>query len=132
MRTGCFSPLSLRLAAAAGAVLLGAWLLGGGGLFSPGELNAERGAVLGGVASHAELAGRCGACHAAPWSGSTMNELCLRCHADLRAQLADTASLHGSLADAADCRACHSEHAGPAASPTRWRSSMAGGAGARR
>ncbi len=39
----------------------------GGVLFSPGPLNAQSGAMLGSVTSHAELSGRCTACHAYFW-----------------------------------------------------------------
>ncbi|NJD59628.1 MAG: hypothetical protein FIA98_09550, partial [Anaerolineae bacterium] len=48
-------------------IVLGAGLAFGGVLFSPGALNAQAGALVGGVASHAEFPGRCSACHAFIW-----------------------------------------------------------------
>ncbi len=110
--------------AALALVLLGvlfAWRSSGGMMFSPGELSAASTAesTLGGIASHAELARDCGACHVPAWSGGTMNDRCLACHADVRPQLADTTTLHGALADAEDCRSCHTEHHGADAVLTR-------------
>jgi hypothetical protein len=104
---------------AAVAVLgLVAWILiQGPALFSPGALNAQAKAqTLGGVTSHAKLAGNCGACHAAPWSGHTMTDRCLACHKDVSAQIQGHSGVHGGLVGALStsaCRACHSEHRGP-------------------
>ncbi|HEX5725593.1 MAG TPA: cytochrome c3 family protein, partial [Longimicrobiaceae bacterium] len=71
--------------------------------------------ALGGVASHAELARQCGACHAPPLGGGTMAARCLACHTAVRAELADTTALHGVLPDAERCLFCHTEHQGPQA-----------------
>ncbi|HEX6309530.1 MAG TPA: cytochrome c3 family protein [Longimicrobiales bacterium] len=104
--------VTLLLAAAA-------WMAFGGRIFAPDALSAASGEPLGGVRSHAELAGRCGACHVAPWSGSTMDARCLACHSDVRAELADSTGLHGVLADQIRCRSCHTEHHGPDGELTR-------------
>ncbi|HLW65085.1 MAG TPA: hypothetical protein VKS79_07150 [Gemmataceae bacterium] len=92
----------------------------GGRIFSPGALNAEArdGVQLGGVRSHAEIDGQCSACHAAPWSRTTMAARCLNCHSDVRTQIDAHAPLHGKMADAMQCRTCHSEHNGPHAALT--------------
>jgi hypothetical protein len=107
------------------ATLLGllAWvLIQGPGLFSPGGLNAQaKSQTLGGVTSHAQLAGKCGACHAAPWSAKSMSQRCLSCHTDVTAQITGHSGIHGGLVGAmssSDCRACHSEHRGPAGALT--------------
>ena len=42
----------------------------------------QPGAVLGGVSSHAALGADCAACHTAPWSSQSMDDLCLACHTD--------------------------------------------------
>jgi hypothetical protein len=86
----------------------------GGRMFSPGELNAQSrgGVALGGAHSHAELGGKCSACHVAPWSRETMADRCLACHTDVRDQLSAKKALHGMLPDGRDCRSCHSEHKG--------------------
>lgn len=104
-------------ACAVGAV----WFVSGGGMFSPGPL-AEAGApgvVLGGVASHAELAGDCGACHAPPVGGGTMGDRCLTCHVETRRETVESTGLHGAVEAVEDCRACHTEHHGAAAELTR-------------
>lgn len=86
----------------------------GGELFSPGALNAssKAGVPQGGVQSHAQLGGNCGACHAPPWSKATMADRCLACHTDVQAQLAAGGPLHGLLAAGRECRTCHTEHQG--------------------
>src|SRR5579859_5340543 len=83
--------------------------LGGGSAFSPGPLNAETraGAKLGGVSSHAELGGRCSACHGAPWSSTPMAARCLNCHTDVRQEIDAHRSMHGNLSDGMRCRECH-------------------------
>jgi hypothetical protein len=48
-------------------VVIGAGMVRGGRLFSPGTLNAQPGALIMGVSSHAELGGTCSACHAYFW-----------------------------------------------------------------
>jgi hypothetical protein len=92
----------------------------GGRIFSPGALNADvRDDVkLGGVRSHAEIDGQCSACHAAPWSGTTMAARCLDCHHDIKNQIDAHAPLHGKMTNGMQCRECHSEHNGPHAALT--------------
>ncbi len=94
--------------------------LTGGGMFSPGKLNAQpRGSVqLGGVSSHAELGGKCSACHVPPWSGETMADRCMACHTDVRGQIDGHQPLHGRLANNTQCRNCHTEHKGEHAALT--------------
>lgn len=96
------------------------WITTNGRMFSPGGLSAATGTPLGGVTSHARLAGDCAACHVAPWSRETMDGRCLACHSDVHAELDDTTSLHGSLSAAEQCRACHTEHHGPDGELTRF------------
>lgn len=97
------------------------WHLSGGGIFSPGGLSAVTdSAPLGGVASHAGLEHRCAACHAPPFTTPTMRERCLECHQDVARELADSNSLHGSLAPTEGCISCHTEHRGARASLTRF------------
>ncbi len=92
-------------------------LIQGATLFSPGGLNAQaKGQTLGGVTSHAQLGGNCGACHAAPWSSRTMDDRCLTCHADVATQIQGNSGIHGGLVGAMSsptCRVCHSDHLGP-------------------
>lgn len=104
------------VAAAGLLVVVVAWTaLAGPVLFTPGPLNAHpRSSTLGGVTAHAQLT-RCDACHAAPWSGTTMADLCMGCHTDVAAEVSSRSGLHGRLvggATAATCRGCHTEHHG--------------------
>ena len=114
-RLGCLSGTGLIAGTVTLVILgLGIWL-GGGRWFSPGDLNARSGAPLGGVTSHAELAGNCSACHVPFWSADTMAGRCLSCHTDIQAQLQDPQSLHGGLGTqlaVSACRDCHTEHLG--------------------
>jgi hypothetical protein len=91
-------------------------LIQGPGLFSPGGLNAQaKSQTLGGMSSHAQLAGKCGACHGAPWSSRSMSDRCLACHQDVSTQIQGHSGVHGGLVGArssSTCRACHSEHRG--------------------
>ena len=99
-----------------------AYLVRGETLFSPGELRqvtAGR-AKLGGVRSHAELSHRCSACHAPVDHSTTMSALCLDCHRDVGDQIARREPLHGRFNAAENCRQCHTEHQGPAASLTTF------------
>lgn len=94
------------------------WMvLQGPALFSPGPLNAQaKTQALGGVTSHAQLAHRCGACHAAPWSSQTMADRCDACHTDVGTQIQGHSGIHGGLVGAMSsptCGVCHSEHLGP-------------------
>jgi hypothetical protein len=97
----------------------------GGGLFSPGPLNEEhpRGKPLGGVSSHADLAGNCAACHTSPLSSARMADRCLDCHTSVREELAHKTALHGKLSADLSCQACHTEHRGPHAALTPGRAS---------
>jgi hypothetical protein len=92
----------------------------GGRMFSPGQLNAQGqdNVTLGGVASHAELSGKCSACHAPPWSSDTMATRCLECHTSVREQIEASGPLHGMMTDTRECRGCHTEHRGPHGSIT--------------
>ncbi|MHB0877774.1 MAG: hypothetical protein ACYC5O_17190 [Anaerolineae bacterium] len=121
-RPGCLTLPALLTTAVVALLVLAALLVTGGRLFSPGPLSTQAGLVaLGGVDSHAATAGHCAACHPAPWSGETMADRCLACHAAVATQLTDPASLHGSIAandPAVTCRACHPEHRGATAALT--------------
>jgi hypothetical protein len=114
--------IGILASAATLLVLAGLSVALGGRLFSPGALNAHAGqAALDGVRSHAETGGHCAACHAAPWSSSTMADRCVACHTDVAAQLQDPTSLHGALKArtlSSWCRGCHTEHKGPTGSLT--------------
>ncbi len=119
MRTA-LTRLTLAAAALATVAALGAWTLSRGRVLNPRPLSAKAGALLGGVRTHAALERRCGACHAAPWARATMNDRCLACHTDIQQSLRDTTTLHGGLAEARACRACHTEHRGPTGQLTRF------------
>jgi hypothetical protein len=87
----------------------------GGALFIPGALNAQSGATLGGVTSHAGLGGRCSACHAYFWQTATMAERCVACHTDVAIQQQDPSTLHGDQLNknpGMTCRTCHPDHRG--------------------
>ena len=118
---GCITPLGLLSMFIILLGIGGISLARGGVLFSSGPLNAQTGSVLGGVSSHAGLSSQCESCHPAPWSSDRMSDRCLECHTTIRAEFADPSSLHGILQNdqpEMDCRACHTEHNGPAASLT--------------
>ncbi|NPA30482.1 MAG: hypothetical protein GXO37_00605 [Chloroflexi bacterium] len=113
---GCLSPSALVAAALALVGVAVAWAWVGNTMFSPGPLNAQTGAALGGVTSHAELEKECRACHAPFWSSDRMADRCLRCHTTVAEELPQPDSLHGSLLSGASeltCRGCHTEHRGP-------------------
>ena len=99
---------------------IAAWRWSGGWVFAPADLSAASGEPLGGVRSHAELANDCGACHVAPWSKETMDTRCVRCHTGITGEGADSSGLHGALADASQCRSCHTEHKGTAGELTKF------------
>jgi len=103
-RLGCLSPLALISAFAALLLLIGALLLFGGSIFSPGALHT----------SHADLDPACGDCHAPFWSAKHMTDYCLDCHTEIQTELGDRSTLHGALANQRNlrCQDCHTEHVG--------------------
>jgi hypothetical protein len=114
-RPSYFSPVGIAAGAVLVVVVVALTVALGPVLFSPGSLNAQaRTAPLGGVASHAQLGNRCGACHTAPWSSQTMADKCLGCHADVAGQVSGKTGLHGTLAAmrSAPCGDCHPDHNG--------------------
>ena len=121
-RPGFISATGAAVAAVVLAALGGWTAMRGPVLFSPGALNAQaKTRTLGGVTSHAQLAGQCGACHAAPWSSQTMADKCLACHTDVRGQTAGRTGLHARLVgtlSSPTCRGCHPEHHGAAGALT--------------
>jgi len=119
MKFGFITGVGLLLAILAPLVVVAAAVTTGGAIFSAGPLNALPADVpLGGAYSHADLA--CSDCHAPFWGSEMMGDRCMDCHTDVRAELADPASLHGAMADASNCRTCHTEHHGEAADLTRY------------
>ncbi|MEP7133711.1 MAG: cytochrome c3 family protein [Chloroflexota bacterium] len=106
---------SIFAAVIAALLIVASALTMGGSMYSPGALNAIPGNVLGGVASHADIAGNCKACHVAPWEADTMDDRCSTCHVDVAAEMKDPASVHGRMMQIdpkAQCRTCHPEHKG--------------------
>ncbi len=120
-RLGCLTPLGILSGVIAVLAITGAALATGGMMFNPGPLNAvgRDGLRLGGVTSHAEIGGRCSACHTPPWGGEKMEQRCLACHTNIQSQITDPNTLHGALPEGLQCRTCHSEHKGPQATLTR-------------
>jgi hypothetical protein len=126
-RPGFVSATGIVLAIIVLAGVLAVAVFAGPQLFSPGGLNAQTGAdlasspapkatQLGGVSSHAELSGDCGACHPAPWSNRTMADACLACHTGVGDEIKAKDGLHGRLEGmqaAPTCTGCHPEHNGP-------------------
>lgn len=120
-RLGCLSGTGMIAAFVTALVIAGYAYASGGLMYNPGPLNAQRGEMLGGVASHAETGGNCEACHTAPWEAARMEDRCVNCHGDIARQMQDVATMHGSiLTDQPDlrCRHCHPEHRGADASLT--------------
>jgi hypothetical protein len=116
-RLGCFSTTAIIAAIITGLVVFGVALAGSNQLFSPGELNAKMGQVVGGVTSHAQIKD-CAACHPSLKPSDNMAMHCLACHDDVATQKSDPSTLHGKIykaKPAEDCRACHREHRGAAA-----------------
>lgn len=110
---GCLSFSGLLGTFFALLIIGGISLVQGGVLFSPGDLNSQAGQQrLGGVLSHAEIGGKCKACHASPWSGKTMADLCINCHINL---VQDPQNFHQVMlaqGQATSCRQCHPDHRG--------------------
>jgi len=114
-RLGCFSGVGIITGVITALLITGYVYATGGILFSPGPLSAKAGELLGDVTSHAEIGGNCKACHAALWESTSMDDRCMTCHEDIKSELQNTTSLHGSLMhDQPDltCRYCHLDHRG--------------------
>lgn len=120
-RLGCMTGTGLIAALITALIIAGYAYASGGLMYNPGPLNAQSGETLGGVTSHAEIAGNCGACHTAPWDSAVMGDRCAVCHADIAGQMKEVASMHGSILHNnpnLGCRHCHPEHRGAAAKLT--------------
>jgi hypothetical protein len=118
---GCFTSIGLLATLVTLALILVAANASGGGIFSPGELNAQSmGMSIGAALSHSEL--DCSACHPAFWSGISMRDRCLDCHQDVAQELSRPGSLHGSFDSALACQDCHHEHRGSDAALTDFES----------
>jgi hypothetical protein len=114
-RLGCFTFSGILSAIITILVIAGVAYARGGLMYNPGPLNAEVGETLGGVASHAGTDGDCEACHSAPWSSTTMADLCVNCHGEIAQQMQSMVALHGSMYQSnpqLECRNCHPEHKG--------------------
>ena len=126
-RLGCFTSTGIIAALVTAFAIAGYAAASGGQMFSPGALNAIKGQPLGNVTSHAEIAGACSTCHAAPWEQETMQDKCIVCHEDIPAQMLDLLTPHGrmfAIDSKAQCLECHPEHRGPMALLTEiagWR-----------
>jgi len=115
-RLGFLTTSGIMAAVLTALIITGFAFTSGGMLFSPGALNARAGATLGGVNSHAELAGQCNLCHAPFWGSSSMADRCVVCHSDVADQRQDISTLHGMLRlnnPTLACRNCHPDHRGP-------------------
>jgi len=114
-KLGCFTFSGILAAVITLLTIAGLAYARGGLLYNPGPLNAQTGDMLGGVASHAEIGGKCGACHSAPWDSTRMADLCVDCHSTIAQQMRDMVALHGEMYRTnpeLECRNCHSEHRG--------------------
>ncbi len=110
-RLGCFTLSGLMSAVLTALLITGFTLVSGGMVFSPGALNAQTGAQLGGVSSHADIAGHCNLCHAPFWGIATMADRCVVCHTDVAVQRLTSSPLHGVLPNLT-CFNCHPDHRG--------------------
>ena len=63
--------------------------------------------------AHAEIETECAACHA-PFDRSEQTGLCIDCHEDVGADIADGVGFHGRDLDASEqrCATCHTDHEG--------------------
>jgi len=114
-RLGCLTSTGIVAALIAALAIVGLVIASGGLMFSPGNLNNIHGVLLGGVTSHAEIAGNCKSCHVAPWEKETMSDRCLVCHSNVNADMKDVLTPHGrmyAIDPQAQCRDCHPEHRG--------------------
>ena len=129
-RLGFFTTSGIMAAILTALIITGFAFASGGMLFSPGALNAQTGipqggasskdalagTTLGGVVSHAEIAGQCNLCHAPFWETETMADRCVACHTDVASQWQQSSTLHGLLRKNNPnlaCRNCHPDHRGP-------------------
>ena len=115
-RLGCFTTSGILAVILTVLIVGGLALARGGTLFTPGALNAQPGAALGGITSHADIGGQCKTCHAPFWSSNIMANRCVTCHADVAMQWQDPATLHGVLHKYSPrlvCQNCHPDHRGP-------------------
>ena len=120
-RLGCFSTTGIMAAIITSLVFVGYVYAKGGLLYNPGPLNDQKGNILGGVASHAEIGGDCKACHTAPWDSAKMADRCEDCHSEIENQTQTSTSVHGKMLNdnpELTCRHCHPDHRGPDASLT--------------
>lgn len=114
---GCLTPSAFIATLLTLIVIAGFAFADGNNIFSPGALNAEQGALIGAVTSHAQIDKDCAKCHAAPWDANNMDGLCIQCHQEISTQVADKNSMHGIMlnGDTLACRDCHPEHRGATA-----------------
>lgn len=122
-RLGCLTGTGIIAALITAFAIAGFAYARGGLMYNPGPLNAqsEEREVLGGVSSHAEIGGDCGACHTAPWEPAKMEDRCVDCHGGIAVQMQDVASMHGTMLHKnpdLQCRHCHPEHRGAEAKLT--------------
>ncbi|MEO8357946.1 MAG: hypothetical protein ABI621_18730 [Chloroflexota bacterium] len=120
-RLGCLTSTGIIAALVTAFTIAGYAYARGGLMYNPGPLNGQSGGMLGGVTSHAEIAGDCEACHTAPWEAAIMADRCAVCHTDISLQMRDVASMHGTMLHdnpELGCRHCHPEHRGAEAQLT--------------
>jgi hypothetical protein len=109
---GCLSFNAIVAVMVAALIVAAVGIWRGGMLFSPGQLNAQAGAVvLGGVKSHAQIT-RCAQCHTAPWGGLTMADQCLACHTDLKQDPKNFHNVMITQGKSQGCYHCHPDHRG--------------------
>jgi hypothetical protein len=114
-RLGCLTGTGIMAALITAFAIAGYAYARGGLMYTPGPLNSQSGAMLGGVTSHAETGGDCKACHTSPWESATMADRCTSCHTDIASQMRDVATVHGTLMHdnpSLGCHHCHLEHRG--------------------
>ena len=118
-RLGCISGTGLIITLITLLVIGGVSVSRGGVLFNPGPLNSQAGRqTLGGVSSHAEIGGRCSACHTAIWQRDKMSDRCLICHQELVNDPQGFHTLMLAQSFSWECHSCHTDHNGAQASLT--------------
>ena len=120
-RLGCLTPPGLIGGGLTFVVIAVFTLVKGGVLFSPGALNNQPGAMLGGYTSHARFTGECQLCHAPFWEKTGMDARCETCHTTIPTDKTEPSSLHGVIFErepGIKCRECHPDHRGETASLT--------------